>query len=42
MILGVTQKYELRVSFKLKEKIDTPKTQFLYKRIINKNLIKAS
>ena len=27
--------------FKLRTKLDIPKTQFLYKRIINENLIKA-
>ena len=28
-------------AFKLRTKLDIPKTQFLYKRIVNENLIKA-
>ena len=29
------------IPFKLRTKLDIPKTQFLYKRIVNENLIKA-
>ena len=33
--------FQICISGPLKTKLDIPKTQFLYKRIINENLIKA-
>ena len=37
----VSDHFPIIYAFKLKAKLDIPKTQFLYKRIINENLIKA-
>ena len=37
----ISNHFPLIKAFKLKTKLDIPKTQFLYKCIINKNLIKA-
>ena len=37
----ISDYFPITYAFKLKTKHDIPKTQFLYKRIINENLIKA-
>ena len=37
----ISDHFPIIYAFKLKAKLDIPKIQFLYKRITNKNLIKA-
>ena len=37
----ISDHFPMIYAFNLKVKLDIPKTQFLYKRIINENLIKA-